>query len=364
MLLPTRRKSHSLSHITPFTMANLGRFVCVAFPFLLTVASLICILIVALAGVTDKNLDMFDINTQNLSLSTNNLANLASLLKRSPEPVPVPVAAPVDITQAINGALNGVNITAAELGLADSYKIDLWTFCSTTGTNTTCPKPKFNYAASAFNASAMEAHASSVAGQSVKLPSELTSALHDFQVLSKWTQIVYIVAFFATVAELVFGLFALCSRIGSCCTWIISGISTLAIILASVLATAGSAIVVGALDKVVKKFGVHAKLNTSFLAITWLAVAFSIAASVFWLASTCCCAPERRERNRNRRNFRGSSDGEKLIGSGALGGNGYERVGDIPGQETGYTGYSVPLQNFNKPTRVEGAAYEPYRPAA
>lgn len=88
-------------------MANLGRFVCVAFPFLLTVASLICILIVALAGVTDKNLDMFDINTQNLSLSTNNLANLASLLKRSPEPVPVPVAAPVDITQAINGASTG-----------------------------------------------------------------------------------------------------------------------------------------------------------------------------------------------------------------------------------------------------------------
>lgn len=340
-------------------MANFGRFVCVALPFALTVASLICILIVALAGVTNKSLDMFDLDTKNFSISTNDFANLENLIKRvaAPEPVPVPIPGLGDLTSsALNNLASGNNLTASELGLADHYKIDLWTYCSQTGKNTTCPKPKFDWAKSAFNTTKLEETASSTVGTNVKLPKELTSALHSFQVLSKWTQVVYIIAFVATAVELLFGIFALCSRIGSCCTWIVSGISTVAIICASILATVGSAIVVGALDKVFKKYGAHAKLNTTFLAITWLAAAFSIAGSLFWLVSVCCCAPEKRERHRDRRNFRGSSDGEKLLS----GGNGYQRVSEPWGsQETGYTGRGVPLQNFNKPTRVEGG-YEPY----
>ncbi|KAH8816358.1 SUR7 protein-like protein [Xylogone sp. PMI_703] len=345
-------------------MANVGRFFCVFLPFALTVASLICILIVALAGVTNKNLDMFDINTQNLSISTNDFANLVNIFKRVAEPEPVPLPDLSDLpSEVIGNLVSGTNLTASELGLSDFYKIDLWTYCNKTAEKTHCPKPKFDWANSAVNVTKLEETASASVGKNVTLPKELTSALHTFKVLSKWTQVVYIIAFVATAAELLFGLFALCSRIGSCCTWIISGISTVAIICASVLATVVSAVVVGALDKVVKNYGVHAKLNTTFLAITWLAAAFSIAGSLFWLFSVCCCAPEKRERHRDRRNFRGSSDGEKLL-SGGLGGNGYQRVGDpYGGQETGYTGRGVPLQNFNKPTRVEGG-YEPYSHAA
>ncbi|RFU34567.1 hypothetical protein B7463_g1763, partial [Scytalidium lignicola] len=339
-------------------MANFGRFVCVAVPFALTLASLICILIVALAGVTNKNLDMFDINTKNLSISTNDLVNLENLFKRTPVPGITDLT-----TSALNGAIGtGINLTASDLGLSDYYKIDLWTYCSQDGKNTTCPKPKFNWAADAFNETKLTNTASAAVGQPIKLPKDLTGSLHTFQVVSKWTQVVYIIAFVSTVAELFLGLFALCSRVFSCCTWIISGISTVAIIAASILATVASAIVVGALDKVVKHYGVHATINTTFLAITWLAAAFSLAGSLFWLLSTCCCAPEKRERHRDRRNFRGSSDGEKLL-SGGLGGNGYQRVSDPwGGQQSGHTGpqdFGVPLQNFNKPTRVEGG-YEPY----
>ena len=47
---------------------GVGRVLCVGLPFGLTIASLICLLIVMLAGITDKNLDMFQVKTQNTAI--------------------------------------------------------------------------------------------------------------------------------------------------------------------------------------------------------------------------------------------------------------------------------------------------------
>ncbi len=333
-----------------------GRFLCVSVPLGLTFASMVCILIAMLSGVTNKNLDMFQADTANLSISSSSLENLANLAKRE--------AHFSDLTTAaLSGSVSSsTNITAADLGLADTYKVNMWNYCYSSGKNTTCTKAKFNWAASALNTTAIEALATSTAGVNVTLPTEMKDSLKTFIVFSKWTEVVYIIAFIASVIELVLGVFAICSRAGSCITSLASGFATTTIIAASIMATVQSSIVVAALKSTAKAYGVNASLNTSFLAVTWLAVAFSIAGGLFWMFTTCCCAADHSKSPRNRRS-RGDYS-EKLIPTGA-----YHPIQDpntaYVGQQHGIynppQAYGIPMQN--KPVDRAGA-YEPYSHAA
>lgn len=332
---------------------GVGRVLCVGLPFGLTIASLICLLIAMLAGVTDKNLDMFQVKTQNFSISTSSLQNFENLLKRDTGHFSALT------TAALSGYAsnsNSVNITAADLGLADSYKVSLWNYCATTGSSTTCSKAKFNWAASELNVTNITTLASST-GTNVTLPKELTNSLKTFTVVSRWTEVVYIIAFITTVLELVVGLFGFCSRIGSCCTFIISGVSTTAVITASIMATVMSSVVVGAIDSATKAYGAKSSLNTSFLAVTWLAAAFSIGAGLFWLFSICCCAA-----NHHKSSRRSMGDSEKLLPTR---GTGYQRVEDPHGFDanTAYGPQTQGVHNHQQPVGRQGA-YEPYSHAA
>lgn len=327
---------------------GVGRFLCVGLPFGLTVASLVCLLITMLAGITDKNLDMFEVKTQNFSVSSSSLQNFEDLLKRESHFSEL-------TTAALSGAAtsNSVNITAADLGLADSYKVSLWNYCATTGSKTTCSKAKFNWAASELNTTNITTLVSTT-GTTVTLPKEIRDSLKTFTVVSKWTEVVYIIAFVTAVAEIIVGLFGFCSRMGSCCTFIISGISTTAVIAASVMATVQSSVVVGAIDSAAKAYGAKASLNTSFLAVTWLACAFSVGAGLFWLFSICCCAADHHKNNR-----RSMGDGEKLLPTG---GSGYQRVEDPHGFDAN-TAYGPQTQGvYHAPQQPIGreGAYEPY----
>ncbi|PQE24372.1 SUR7 protein [Rutstroemia sp. NJR-2017a BVV2] len=348
-----------------------GRFLCVGVPFALTLASLVCLMIATLAGVTDKSLDLFQVNTTNLSISTSSIVNLENGLRKKSitdltiaalNPSTVTSSASASASSAIASALGtdgASNITASELGLADSYKVSLWAYCATTGKNTTCTKAKFNWAASALNTTNIDSLTSttSAVGSNATLPSEVKSSLHTFIVVSKWTQIVYIIAIVATAAELILGIFAIFSRAGSCLTWIISGFSTTAVIAASIMATVLSSVTVGAIKSTAKAYGVEASMNTHFLAITWLAVAFSIASGFFWVFTICCCAADHHKSPRKNRN----SDSEKLIPyTGA-----YHKVQDpVHMNEGAYHGQQHGIYNpqHNQPVRT--GAYEPYAHAA
>lgn len=203
-----------------------------------------------------------------------------------------------------------------------------------------------------MNVTAIEALGASTTGLNVTLPSELKGSLKTFTVVLKWTEVVYIIAVITCVLELFVGLLGFCSRAGSCITYIISGLSTLSIIAASIMATALASITVGAIKTASKSYGVTASINTSFLATTWLAVAFSIGASLFWMFTVCCCASNKNSKSR------GGNDNEKLIPAGA-----YARVEDTQyqGQQTGVynnQAFAVPTPNM-KPTHHNGA-YEPY----
>lgn len=354
-----------------------------ALPLALTIASIVCMLIAMLAGITDKNLSLFEVETKNLSLSSETLQNLADNLKVRDLSLDALTRAGLednipsveDVKNTLTGG--GGNITAKTLGLADTYKVSLWNYCGKTDGKSSCTKAKFDWASTQLNTTSLTS--ATDPSVTVNLPKEVKGALKTFEHVSKWTQVVYIVAIISAAIELIFGLFAICSRIGSCCTMIVSSISTTAIIAASIMATVQASVVVGALKTAAKAYGVNARFNTSFLAATWASAAFSIAAGLFWLFTMCCCASSHDKKNKNaapksggmgmaglkmpwgKRNS-GHGDSEKLIPTGA-----YQRVGDGPdhhafaGQTHGVYNnqeYGVPMHNV-KPTRGNGA-YEPY----
>jgi hypothetical protein len=321
---------------------GVGRVLCVSVPFLLTAASLVTLLIVGLAGVTGSNLNMFDVSPQHLSISIKSLQGLTHLKSRDLS----------SLTTAATGAagvasdIANINITAADLQLADNYYFYLWNYVSTTGSVSNKTTAKFNYASSFTNTTVLSDVAKSK-GVTLDLPSAVGDGLVAFANLVKWTEVVFIVACITTALTLIVGLIGFCSRMGSCCTYIICSISTTAIIAFAALGTVTATAVVGTVKTVAEPFGMTAHLNTTWLGVAWVGAAASLAAGLFWLFSVCCCKSERK---------RNSHDGEKDFS----GNRGYQRVSDPHGNPAGAYNqpqYGIPMNNV-KINRAQ--AYEPY----
>jgi len=318
-----------------------GRFLCVSLPFLLTAVSLVALLIVGLAGITSSSLPLFTITTKDLSISISDLSSLTSVNARS-------LSA---LTEAATAGLT-TNITATDLGLADSYSFALWNFVATTGSVSVKSAAKFNYAANITNTSSITTLAAAN-GITLATPTAITDALKTFATLVEWTEIVFIVACVLTGVTLLFGLISFCSRIGSCCTFLVSGVSTLAIIAFAALGTVLGSTIVGTLQ-IGRRYGITSSLNTTWLVIAWLAAAASLAAGLFWMFTICCCSPEHRARREKHHSTAGGF--EKPYG-------GYSRVHDplvpYPGQESGT--YSIPQQSYPMSNvKAHTGAYEPY----
>jgi len=135
----------------------------------------------------------------------------------------------------------------------------------------------------------------------------------------------------------------------------------------------------GALKTLLNPYHIKVDIGTRALAITWIATALSIGATLFWLFSICCCSgrsnPHHRsnkEKNKGLWNAGaedGAAGGRRSIMSLGKTGTGYARV------ESPHTGADrVPLTNYPaQPTAYQspqpyGGGYaqqtngfEPYR---
>lgn len=327
-----------------------------ALPFILCAASLIALLVAGLAGVADKSLYMFQVNTTDLSISPLSISSV--LNSRSPEPNPQfhdVVGILTDATDSATGTkadtASGGNVTAADLGLYNIYDVGLWGYCYTTQNGTRdCTKPAFNWAETALNKTTGDIKTLiTLAGKNVTLPSGITDAITAFGTVSRWTQITFVIAYVALAVELFFGIFANCSRAFSCITFIIAAVATVAVCSAAALATATSVVVVGAVEGTARFYGVGGSFNTRYLAAVWIAAAFAIGAGFFWLFTICCCKPDHKSRR-----GRSGGDGEKLMQGP------YQPIGD----QNGYQGsrfsqpYAGQPQSYGPPQR--DVAYEPY----
>ncbi|KAK1783677.1 SUR7/PalI family-domain-containing protein [Copromyces sp. CBS 386.78] len=352
---------------------GVGRVVCVALPFLLTVASLVALLVGGLGGVADKSMYMFDVNLSNFSIS---LADAASLLNINESAILDAGAQQLlgsDGASTINDMIHkredgGItNLTAPLLGFYDIYQISLWGYCYTAHNGThSCTKAKFNWAEDALNGTANDINSLlTLTGQNITLPKDVTDALKTYVKASKWAQIVFIIALVALVVEIVFGVFANCSRVVSCLTWLIAGIAAAAVCGFAALATGISVIVVGAVESVAGKYSAEGDFNKRFMAAIWIAVAFALASAFFWMFTICCCASKSGGGGSSRSSKRSiNMENEKLIGSP------YQPVGGFPGANG--NGYGKPSQGFggfgggypSQPQQQQSGkrdmAYEPY----
>ncbi|KAF4591994.1 integral membrane protein [Ophiocordyceps camponoti-floridani] len=363
-----------------------GRFICVAIPLILTVAAIITALVATLSGVTHQGLPLFSINATGLSLNTNNLADLASKLnvrqlpKEIADKIPKEIAdqippdlankIPPELASKINPdnlpQLLANNVTAATLGIPLVTQVSLWGYCQLDrdGGSPNCTKPQFDWASTSLNSTTTILDTlTDAAGSSTRLPDEVRKALQAFRTITKWTEIAFVVALIALGLELLVGIFASCSRVASCLTWVIASIAAVLVGIAAGLATATASIVTGAVDAAGHSTGLDATAGKRFLATAWIAFAFASAAAIFWLLTICCCKPEHRSSSGFRSiNGRRDDDRENLVS----GGKGYAPVdyahgssGGLPQGQPGQA-YSQYPPRYPSGTARPDMAYEPY----
>lgn len=111
--------------------------------------------------------------------------------------------------------------------LDDVYEIYLWNYCSgsknsTDGVKLTkCSDRKANFW---FNP--VEVWNLNGTGAASVFPKEVQNGLNVYQKVSKWMFIAYVVALVATIVNVITGIFAVCSRWGSCVTSIVASVSS------------------------------------------------------------------------------------------------------------------------------------------
>ncbi|KAJ1327852.1 SUR7/PalI family [Microdochium nivale] len=365
---------------------GVGRYFCVALPFVLTVASIICVLIAGLTGVTNNNLHLLKLNLTEAQIDASQLAALLNGLSTAQNVnlTNLGNAANGDIQTTLQNIEHNIqnlpnsvnnkrntgtwhdssliqelgiptgasvpstahNITAKQLGLANTYQISVWGFCADWADGThNCTRPQFNWAENQLNTNGL-ARFNQLAGINVTIPQEIDEGLKAFEQMIKWTQVVFIIACIALGIQFVVGIFTACSRAVSCVTWLVSAIAAAAVIAAAAMMTVLSLTVAGAVEGSMSKYGADASVNRTFLSIIWLGAAFALGSSFFWLFSICCCKPE----SRPHKSRAAHSDGEKMLPVGA-----YQPIGEHQGAQNNYN-YGVPQRGGAR----TDLAYEPY----
>ncbi|KAI9706722.1 MAG: hypothetical protein M1836_003733 [Candelina mexicana] len=302
-------------------MGKAARLACIFVPMALTLASLICIILVGLGGTnksssTLNSLYFFKADTSNVTINTNLLNG----------------------TKVDDNLLNkGVDALKKDLNLKGFYTVSLWNYCDGTGDKVEYCSPR----TSQFWFNPVEVWGLNNTGAENAFPKELRTGLNAYRTVSKWMFTAYIVAFVATLVEFLIGFAAIFSRWGSLVTTVVSVVSSLFMLAASITATALYAALAGNFNSWLKPYGIHGSLGKSMYTTTWLATAFSLGAGIFWLFSVCCVS--------------GRSDNKRVKVEKTP--YTYERMPSPAFGEPSHSNRGVPMQNMGK----SGTAYEPFR---
>lgn len=251
-----------------------------------------------------------------------------------------------------NQVENAVSFLQGNTNLKDFYSIGLWGYCDGDIVNgnyetSWCSKPRSEYY---FNATQVWGMDNNPIMNS--LPNDYHKAMDIYKGASKWMFIAYWVAFAVTCLVLVVGVFAICSRWGSCVTTLVALASFGFTTAASVTSTVLFSIMEGTAGTALAAYNIKFSLGKNMFVATWLAVAFSLGALLFWSFSACCCSG-RSSYNRNDPDRRsGAFVPEKAPYT-------YE---PLAGRSAPNTSYNHQVEEYPMTTPSHGGnAYEPYR---
>lgn len=316
-------------------MGKEGRFACIFTPYLLSIASLICIILVG-SGCTRTgswtldHLYFFRFNLEHMSASAVNTQQVQTLLNQAN----LPAIGVNQVQNAVSQIQHGVNVK-------DFYSVGLWGYCDGYITNNTvyhtnwCSQPKAEFYFNPLRVWGLDNSA-----MKSQLPSGYNNAMKMYRDASKWMFIAYILSFVTTILELIVGFSAIFSRWGSCATTLISTAAFCFTAAASITATVLFTILKASVEGPLKPYGIRGYMGARMFATTWLAVVFALGASIFWMFSSCCCSGRDSD---NRDSFAGE---KSPYDYGPLGSNhntAYPPPGnhtnDIPMGNTGYQPY-------------------------
>ena len=337
-------------------MGKAGRFACIFTPMALSIASLVCLILVGLGGTNKSNnylnsLYFFRANASNIDID--------------PKLLDLPDNALTN--QLVDGATETVKTA---LDVKDIYHVHLWNYCdgdiANNGTDhrssdkiTFC-SPRKTY----FWFNPVEVWGLNNTKIDQVFSKELRGGLSAYKTATKWLFICYVVALIATVVEILVGFLALFSRLGSLATTIVSCVSTVFFVGFALTATILYGTLAGTFNTALNKYNIRGSLGKNIYVATWLGVAFSVAAGLFWLLSSCCCSGRSEK-------IKGYGDGKKGKGEsyGGMPGAGffgqkpynYQRMGSPEGGMPYHSqaqGGSHPMQTFGNQKQT---AYEPFR---
>ncbi|KAF2834295.1 hypothetical protein M501DRAFT_1009727 [Patellaria atrata CBS 101060] len=256
-------------------MGKLGRFACIFTPMALSIASLLCLLLVFLGG---------------LNKNDSNLSSLWFFRADASDFLANPDFDLISGTDIDDHILQAFRTSASSNKLKDFYTVHLWNYCSgdIKGDDFKLTYCSPRQASFWFNPEEVWGLNNTAAERF--FPKQLDKGLDVYRKVSKWMFAAYSIAFWVTVAEIVLGIFAIFSRWGSFVTTIASTASTIMTLAASATSTALYGSLTGAFNTVLKPYHIKGELGHKMMVVTWLAVAFSFGAGLFWLISTCCCS--------------------------------------------------------------------------
>ncbi|PWY91218.1 hypothetical protein BO70DRAFT_358663 [Aspergillus heteromorphus CBS 117.55] len=340
-------------------MGKGGRIICIFTPYVLTIASLICIIIVGLgctkaSSSTLDDLYFFRANLTNITSGTSTSSAVSSVVS---DLTGISVRSDSESATDLASALEEIE---KDFNIADYYSIGLWGYCEGSLDNgsistTNCSKPVAEFWFNPLDVWNLEE-----SGLEDVFPSDVKKSLKTYKAVSKWMFIAYIIAFIATIVELVVGVFAICSRWGSCVTSLVSAVAFVFTAAASVTSTAMFAVLKGVFEADLKKYGITGSMGKNIYVATWLAVAFALGACLFWVFSSCCCSGRSPYNHRNRAP-RGVMAEKTPYTYEALGPYGQHQPSNpaYGNTSTAYPPPPPPPTHGNQPSRSN--AYEPFR---
>ncbi|KAF2643478.1 hypothetical protein P280DRAFT_254000 [Massarina eburnea CBS 473.64] len=315
-------------------MGKLGRFAAIFIPMGLTIASLVCLCIV-LVGQTSVNgslstdLWFFKADTHEFKDNPDFTSGLANL----------PGADKID-----SDLLNALRGAATTKDLQDFYKIGFWGYCKGDLKDgkevVTFCSDRQNY----FWFNPVEVWDLGNTTTQKLFPDDMQKGLDTYKKVARWMVIAYEIAVALTAAEIVIGISALFSRLGSLVTTFVSIASTIFTFAAAITVTALYASLVAVFESVLKPYDIKSSMGRQMLSTLWLGVAFSLASGFFWLFSVCCCS--------------GKSSHKKTVVEKTP--YTYERVASpyMGGSGNGHQMQDMHSAGGHGPT---GGAFEPYR---
>ncbi|KAJ5234823.1 uncharacterized protein N7469_003991 [Penicillium citrinum] len=336
-------------------MGKAGRIACIFTPYILTIASLICIIIVGLGctKASDSNLsDLYFVRIDLQNISSNGTKTVSEIKDFLNEH---------DIKTVTADEVSDVLKTLQDdSSLADFYSIGLWGYCEGSINDngdyktTKCSKPKTEFYFDPLSVWGLSDN------DQIKneLPDDYNKIMKIYKAVSKWMFIAYLISFILGIVELIVGLFAICSRWGSCVTTLVAVTFFIFIAASSITATVLFSVVDGTAGNLLKAYGIEIDMGKNMLAATWLAVAFALIGAIFWTFSVCCCSGRSPYGHKDRRT-RGIT-AEKAPYT-------YEPIGATGAQPYGshHTSYPAPAAHGGEypmtNTHQQHSAYEPFR---